>query len=68
MANILLWDFALGLKVEEQIKHMFESSVHYDHDPKTKEFFLVVSFSSTFPLSQWNLWVWCYNVALVVEH
>ena len=52
MAKILLWDFAPGLNVEDQIRCRFGSLVHFNHDPKTKDIFLVVSFSSTsFPLS-----------------
>lgn len=52
MASLLHWDFAPGLKVADQVRWRFGSTVHFSASPGSKEFFLVASFSSaSFPLS-----------------
>jgi hypothetical protein len=53
MDGLLHWDFSPGLAVEEQVRRRFGSSVHFSPSPGSKEFFLVVSFSSaSFVLSE----------------
>jgi hypothetical protein len=39
--------FSPGLAFEDQVGHQFGSSVHFSPSHRAKEFFLVVSFSST---------------------
>ena len=52
MEGLIHWDFNPGLKVEEQVRRRFKSTVHFSPSPTSKEFFLVVTFSSaSFPLS-----------------
>lgn len=52
MASLLHWAFAPGLKFEELVHSRFGSLVHFSPSLGTKEFFLVVSFSSaSFPLT-----------------
>lgn len=52
MAHLIHWDFSPGLKLADQVHAKFGSTVHYSSSSGTKEFFLVVSFSSaSFPLS-----------------
>ena len=52
MANLIHWDFSPGLKVEQKVRDKFRSTVHFESSFGTKEFFLVISFSSaSFPLS-----------------
>jgi hypothetical protein len=46
MDGLLHWDFSPGLAVEAQVRRRFGSSVHFSPSSRTKEFFLVVSFSS----------------------
>jgi hypothetical protein len=53
MEGLLHWDFSPGLALEDQVHHHFGSPVHFSPSPHAKEFFLVVSFSSTsFPLTE----------------
>lgn len=52
MAYLLHWDLNPGRKVADQVRSRFGSTVHFSPSRDTKEFFLVVSFSSvSFPLS-----------------
>lgn len=52
MEGLLHWDFNPGLTMEDQFRRRFRSTVHFSRGSTTKEFFLVVSFSSaSFPLS-----------------
>lgn len=46
MESLLHWDFSPGLAVKAQVRSRFKSTVHFSPSPTTKEFFLVVSFSS----------------------
>jgi hypothetical protein len=59
MDGILHWDFSPGLAVEDQVCRRFGSWVHFSPSPGSKEFFLVVSFSSaSFALSEESVgWV-----------
>ena len=53
MEGLLHWDFNPGLVVADQVRRRFGETVHFSPSRKTKEFFLVVSFSSaSFPLSE----------------
>ena len=53
MEALLHWDFNPGLAIEAQVRRRFGSSVHFSSPSRSKEFFLVVSFSSaSFPLSE----------------
>jgi hypothetical protein len=53
MDGILHWDFSPGLVVEAQVCHRFGSTAHFSPSPTSKEFFLVVTFSSaSFVLSE----------------
>lgn len=49
MESLLHWDFSPGLAIESQVSAKFGSMVHFslDNPGSSKEFFLVVSFSST---------------------
>lgn len=61
MEGLLHWDFNPGLAVEDQVRRRFRSMVHFSPRPSSKEFFLVVTFSSaSFPLS-------CSSVALALQ-
>lgn len=52
MDGLLHWDFNPGLSVADQVHRRFGSTVHFSPSRNTKEFFLVVTFSSaSFPLS-----------------
>ena len=51
MDGLLHWDFSPGLKVEAQVRARFGSTVHLVPNPGSKEFFLEVSSSTSFPLS-----------------
>ena len=63
MDRLLHWDFNPGLKVEDQVRRRFRSTVHFSPSPTAKEFFLVVTFSSTsFPLSRASV-----GLALCIE-
>ena len=46
MDGLLHWDFNPGLAVAEQVRRRFISTVHFSPSASTKEFFLVVTFSS----------------------
>ena len=53
MEGLLHWDFNPGLAVADQVRRRFGETVHFTPSRATKEFFLVVSFSSTsFTLSK----------------
>ena len=55
MESLLHWDFSPGLAIESQVRDKFGSTVHFSSaNPRSsKEFFLVVSFSSaSFPLTE----------------
>ena len=53
MEGLLLWDFKPGLSIADQVRRRFGSTVHFLPSLGTKEFFLVVHFSSaSFPLSE----------------
>ncbi|KAF6988046.1 hypothetical protein CFC21_005632 [Triticum aestivum] len=53
MEGLLHWDFNPGLALAEQVRRRFGETVHFSPSCKTKEFFLVVSFSSaSFPLNE----------------
>ena len=53
MEGLLHWDFSPGLAVADQVRRRFGSSVHFSPDGPTKDFFLVVYFSSaSFSLSE----------------
>ena len=53
MEGLLHWDFSHGLAVAAQVRRRFGSSVHFSPSGSTKEFFLVVFFSSaSFSLSE----------------
>ena len=53
MEGLLHWDFNPGLAVVDEVRRRFGETVHFSPSRKSKEFFLVVSFSSTsFPLSE----------------
>jgi hypothetical protein len=53
MDGLLHWDLSLGLALEDQVRRRFGSPVHFSPSPTSKEFFLVVSFSSaSFPLTE----------------
>lgn len=52
MEGLLHWDFAPRLALADQVRRKFGSTVHFSPSRDTKEFFLVVTFSSAlFPLS-----------------
>lgn len=56
MANLMHWDLNPGLKVADQVRSRFRSSVHFSPSSGSKEFFLVASFSSaSFPLTVENV-------------
>lgn len=46
MDDLLLWDFKPSLAVMAQVHRLFRSTVHFSPGSSSKEFFLVVSFSS----------------------
>ena len=46
MEGLLHWDFNPGLAVADQVRRRFGETVHFSPSLKTKEFFLVVHFSS----------------------
>jgi hypothetical protein len=51
MEGLLHWDFSPGLAVEAQVHRRFGSPINLSPSQRSKEFFLVVSFSSAcFPL------------------
>jgi hypothetical protein len=53
MEALLHWDFSPGLAVAAQVRRLFNSQVHFSPSGSSKEFFLVVSFSSAcFDLSE----------------
>ena len=53
MESLIHWDFSPGLALADQVRCRFGSSVHFSPSSSSKEFFLVVSFSSaSFPLSE----------------
>lgn len=53
MEGLLHLDFSPGQAVEAQVRVRFGSMVHFSPLAVTKEFFLVVTFSSAaFPLSE----------------
>ena len=53
MEGLLHWDFNPGIAVADQVRRRFGETVHFSPSRSTKEFFLVVSFSSaSFPLSK----------------
>ena len=55
MERLLHWDFSLGLEIESHVRDKFRSTVHFSltHPGSSKEFYLVVSFSSaSFPLTE----------------
>ena len=53
MEGLLHWDFSPGQAVEAQVRARFGSTVHFSPSASTKEFFLVVAFSSaSFPLTE----------------
>jgi hypothetical protein len=53
MEALLHWDFSPGLAFADQVRRCFGSTVHFSSSPSSKEFFLVVSFSSAlFPLNE----------------
>ena len=53
MEGLLHWDFNPGLAVADQVRRRFGSTVHFSPVHGTKEFFLVVYFSSaSFVLSE----------------
>src|SRR4051812_34913323 len=53
MEGLLHWDFSPGLAIEKEVRWRFGSMVHFEPSRGSKEFFLVVSFSSaTFPLTE----------------
>lgn len=61
MEGLLHWDFNPGLAVADQVRRKFHSTVHPTPRSSSKEFFLVVSFSSaSFPLS-------CSSVGLALQ-
>lgn len=61
MDGLLHWDFNPGIAVEDQVCRRFKSTVHFPQDSSSKEFFLVVHFSSaSFPLS-------CVSVGLALQ-
>lgn len=52
MEGLLHWDLNPGLSIAEQVRHRFGSTVHFSPSSTSKEFILVVMFSSaSFPLS-----------------
>jgi hypothetical protein len=53
MEALLHWDFSPDLAIKAQVRRRFFSPVNFSPSLKTKEFFLVVSFSSAcFPLNE----------------
>jgi hypothetical protein len=53
MEGLLHWDFSPGLAIEKQVRRRFGSTVHFHPPSSSKEFFLVVTFSSaSFVLSE----------------
>ena len=53
MDGLLHWDFSPGLVLAAQVRRRFHSFVHFSPDAGSKEFLLVVSFSSAcFPLDE----------------
>lgn len=68
MEGLLHWDFNPGLTVAAQVRRRFGTTVHFSPSNGSKEFFLVVYFSSAFSTCWRNLWVLPFSAALVVYH